>query len=365
MAKETAKDRLLKRMKKGLSKDTGDYENKSIFKSGLELNFWKVAEGKQHWFDIIPYKAGKNDPDADEGEDTYCFQPYVHKNVGPSERDVICLAKTYGKKCAICEYVKELISKGADEEEYKPLQVQRNPRAIYNVAVLGSKEDIKKGVQIFNASHYTIEGPLLELASRPTRPGQEGIDPFVYYASPDKEGKTICFKRKDSFNFVAHSFENRDYEISKKLLAAAHTLDDLVVIPTYKEQEEWLFGDATKDEDEDEPEVRSGRPVPDEVEEEEEEETGGTFDGMDRSDLKNYIKKNKLGIRVKPKMTEKDIIKAIMEVEKEPAEEEEEDSGDCPKGHVFGKDFDAKDDCEECDDDKWKDCAKANEELNE
>lgn len=386
MAKDrsSAREGLLKRMKKGLGKGGGgDFENTSIFKSGQDLTFWAPEVGKEHWFDIVPYKAGAHDPDVEQGEETYCFQPYMHYKIGPMEKDVICLAKTYGKPCAICDYVKKMISEGKDEEDINALKVQRNPRAIYNVYVQDTKEERKKGIQILHASHFTIEGPLLELASRPTRPGSDEIDPFVYFASPDKEGKTISFKRKSKFEFIAHQFVDRDYEIPSKLLKEAHTLDELVVVPTYKEQEKWLFGDEDDDEDEEKEEKkekkerkssRKPEPEPDEEEddddvepeeeEEEDDDLRDTLENMSRDELKKFIKKGKLDIRVKLKMTEKEIVELILEQMEGSSGKKADDDNECPSGYVFGKDNDEKKECEECPDDVWKACAARCEELD-
>lgn len=379
MAK-SAKEKLLERMKRGQKKGGGDYERTSIFKGNLEADFWSPKEGEQHWFDIIPYEAGPNDPDVEEGTETYCFQPYTHRGVGPNEKDVICLAKTYGRKCAICDHVKKMIADEEDEDEIKALQVQRNPRAIYNVHVLDSKEEQKKGVQIFNASHFTIESHLLELANRPTRPGSTQVDPFIFYPAADETGKTISFKRKSKFEFIAHNLEDRDYALDKKLLKAAHILDECVYIPTYEEQLAWLHGEEYDDEKEDKKEKtrpvrekkkeRTRPPKEEEVEEEEgtltlEEE----LEKMSRTELKKYIRKNDLKISVKPKMDEEDIIKAILNHSEE--EEEEEDGekvtteGECPSGHVFGKDLDETDDCDDCPEDVWSACAARAEELED
>lgn len=370
MSKKTAKERLLERMKKGQKKGGGDFERTSIFKAGVDAEFWAPKEGEQHWFDIIPYIAGPNDPDVEEGEETYCFQPYTHRGVGPNEKDVVCLAKTYGKKCAICDHVKKMINDEEDEDEIKALQVQRNPRAIYNVHVLDSKDEQKKGVQIFNASHFTMESHLLELANRPTRPGSKQIDPFIYYPAADETGKTISFKRKSKFEFIAHNFEDRDYSIDKKLLKAAHILDECIVIPTYEQQLAWLHGEEADDSESPKREkterTRSQRKdkkekVEEEVEEENDDQSlEEQLEDMSRTELKKYIRKNDLNISVKPKMEEKDIVKAILEYEEEPDEVEK---GECPFGHVFGKDLDETDDCDNCPEDTWTTCAEKAEEL--
>lgn len=379
MAKDrsAAKEALLKRMKSGMKKGGGDYENTSIFKANLEnVKFWNVSEGK-HWFDIVPYKAGKHDPDMKEGEDAYCFQPYMHRNIGPNNRDVVCLARTYNKPCPICEHVKKLINDGADEDLINEIKVQVNPRAIYNVHVLDNEKEQAKGVQVFHASHYTMEGKLLELANKPTRPGGKGIETFVPYPLADKDGRTIYFKRKGkgmSTEFVALSFEDRNYSIPKDILKQAHVLDELIEIPSYEQVKAMLFGDDSpeKDEENDLPRsVERGREESDDRNPEKDEKfnSGDELRGMTRRQLKMYIKENDLGISVKPKMDDEDIVEAVLEMlenadEKDRKEETKPSENECPAGGVFGKDLDELEGCNNCPDETWKACSRRAEELD-
>jgi len=364
LSKAERKKRLLERMRQGMKKGGGDFESTSIFKSDLDLVFWNPKEG-QHFFDIVPYIAGGNDPDAEEGEETYCFQPYMHRNIGPNDKNVICLAKTYGRPCALCEYHKELIRDGADEDLIDEMKVQTNPRVIYNIRVLDSKEEQKKGIQIFHTSHYIMEGVLLELANTPTSPDDEDLDPFTPYASPDDDGKTISFKRKGTginTRFIAHSLQNRDYSISNKILKEAQTLDQLVYIPTYEEQKAWLRGEDVETDD---------APVDTSKKKSDPEKTELGLEEMNRAKLKKYIRDNELKVSVKPKMKDADIVKAIVaEIEGEEPDstkgvKEGGQHSDCPDGFVFGTDLDEHDECGDCPEDTWTACAKKSEELME
>lgn len=370
--RNAAKDALLKRMKKGMKKGGGGFENTSIFKSDLEgVEFWNVSEGK-HWFDIVPYKAGRYDPDVEEGKNNYCFQPYMHRNIGPNNRDIICLARTYNRPCPICEHVKELINKGADEDLINEIKVQVNPRAIYNVNVLDNDKERGKGIQVFHASHFTMEGKLLELANKPTRPGEENLEVFVPYPEPDKEGRTIYFKRKGKgrkTEFLALSFEERDYSISKKLLKGAHVLDELVEIPTYEQAKAALLGDGDSplDGENDDDIPRSLEPPSFDELEEEESDLEEVLSEMSRRELKQYIKKNGIAVSVKPKMDDDDIVEAILrEVGNESNTEvvnNKATKNKCPGGGIFGKDLDELAACEKCPDDTWKECNRRAEEL--
>jgi len=370
ISKEERTKRLLERMRKGQKKGGGDFESTSIFKPDMDTVFWNPKEG-QHFFDIIPYLAGPNDPDEPEGAETYCFQPYMHRNVGPNDKSVICLAKTYKRNCAICEHVKELTRAGADEDLINEIKAQANPRAIYNVHVLDSKEDRKKGVQVFHTSHFTMEGTLLELANTPTGPGSKEITPYIPFPSAFEDGKTISFKRKGTginTRFIAHSLQDRDYAISDELLENAYTLDQLVYIPTYEEQESWLKGEEFEEDINDEemsPPVRKETKSP-EPKKSKDASLRTELEEMNRAKLKKYIRDKELSISVKPKMEDSDIVDAILaEVSGGKKAAPSADSSECPQGFVFGTDLDEHDECENCPEDTWKACAKKSEELME
>ena len=372
ISKEERKKRLLERMRQGMKKGGGDFESTSIFKPDLDVSFWNPKEG-QHFFDIVPYITGPNDIDLPEGEEAYCFQPYMHRNIGPNNRNVICLAKSYGRPCALCDYHKELVREGADEDLIDEIKAQANPRAIYNVHVLDSKEEQKKGIQIFHTSHYIMEGTLLELAATPTTPDSKEISPFTPYPSRYEDGKTVSFKRKGTgvnTRFIAHSLQDRDYPISEKLIKAAHCLDQLIYIPTYEEQKAWLTGEEVEETEEVEftdnkvtkdktPPAKTGKPEEVPLKEE--------LEGMNRAKLKKYIRDNDLKVSVKPKMGDSEIVEAIVnEIEGGDSQTSEPPSDtDCPHGFVFGQDLDEHDECPDCPQDTWNACAKKAEELME
>ncbi len=368
MAKEisAAKQRVLDRMKKSKSKGGGgDFQNTSIFKSGADVKFWNPKKGEEHWIDIVEYIAGPNDPDADEGEYTHCFQPYMHRVVGPQDKNVVCLAQTYAKKCPICEHVKQLIADGGDEELIDDLKVQVNPRAIYNVWVRDGGKEEKEGVQIFHASHFTMERHLAALATKPTRPGKKKVEGFIPFSLPTAEdGKTVYFKRISDFEFLSHAFEDRDEDIPQKIMKQAQCLDEMIIIPTYDEAYACLHGEDLDEDPDETPEKKSSKKETEkevEKEVEKEESLEDKLKKMDRDGLKDYIKEEKLGIRVKASLDEEDIVALILEkVNPEPEPEEDNKEGDdCPLGLVFGKDNDSDSDiCDECSMDVWNACSK-------
>jgi hypothetical protein len=244
--RKAAKKKLLKRTEEqNQRKDAGQFG--TIFKR-TDLPIFSVENGK-HKIDIIPYLAGKNDPQIEKGEPTYLLDIWVHRSIGPGGDPYVCLAKTYKRDCPICEYRKEYEGE-LSEEQMDNLKPRR--RTIYNVVERTTEETRKKGVQVWDVAHFFMEKNILPQAENPDTGG-------VLAFSDPEDGYTIFFKKsgsKDTTKYEGHKLLPRDYKISDKILDQAYTLDSLIHVPTEEELEKAIKGlkkkSSKKDEDEDE-----------------------------------------------------------------------------------------------------------------
>ena len=152
--RRSVKDQMKKRTEEhNREKDYGGSGAQILDLSNLEdAAFFKPEEGK-HLIDIIPYeiKTG-NHPKYDKGDLDYLLEYYVHYNVGPGKDRFVCMAKTFGKPCPICEELEILKANKADEKTIDALQPKR--RVLYNVIDLNEEE---KGIQLFETSHFLFE----------------------------------------------------------------------------------------------------------------------------------------------------------------------------------------------------------------
>ena len=360
---------------------------KGFFKENLsDVKFWGFKEG-EHLIDIIPYSIGENDPrlkkfskrnELEVGDPHYVLEVFVHFNVGPVEgQSCICLAETYGKPCPICEHRKQLMKEGADEDVVNELKVSRYPRAIYNIICLDSADEEAKGIQVFHTSSYLMEVELAKMAKGPVRPGQVGIDPYIYFADPD-EGKSISFIKEGkgtNTRVTTIRFLDRNYEIEDELLDAAYCLDDLVYVPTYDEVYEMYWGEPKEVVEEKLDEVKKAvsekreRKVKKEIKEEEEiekdepeevqendcEDFGKSFDEFEECEDCDFRDEcnDKQNEEEKPKKSRK--------VKEEKKSKKEKKTTGCPEGHEFGVDVGEKDECDDCD--KWDDCVSKAEQI--
>jgi hypothetical protein len=324
---------------------------RGLFRPGINASMWKCEKGT-HEIDIIPYQAGRFDPAMSEGEWTYVLEVFVHNNVGPDgEQSIICMLKTFGKPCPICEHRHKLLEDGSDDELAEMLKTSRYPRSIYNIVCYDRKADEGK-VQIFNTSHYLMEMPLLELAHSSPRAIAEGAPPIVDFTDPD-EGKSISFSKDgDGRNtkFTAHRLNDRPkgFKIPAKILKQAIVLDEAISRPTYKEVYEFYWGttipeDLTDDgnpqkgrsrtKDDDDQPIRPKKESPRRQEKDEDDDYDPHRDTANDS----YLNKDEDANKPKPK------------------------KGKCPNGGTFGKDYGELDECEDCDETLWKACYKASE----
>lgn len=234
--REARKQAMLDRM--NTSKKTSEGGGLGFFRGDLQnVQFWRCDEGP-HELDIIPYFAGPNDPATQEGGFTYVLEVFEHRDVGGIEgQSFICMMKTYGKPCPICQHRQTLIQEGADDDLIKALRTSRYPRSIYNVVVYDTEQTQAKGVQIFHTSHYLMEQYLIKLAESSRREIEAGAPPFKFFADPE-EGYSIKFERTGkgvNTRYMAHSLLSRNYQIVQQTLDLALPLDTLIYIPEFDE----------------------------------------------------------------------------------------------------------------------------------
>lgn len=320
------KNSLAKRYQKSFeSKDSGGVRKGVMNYDGVD--FYKPEAGRNR-INIVPYTIKtKNHPlvkagDLEIGDKDYLMDVWVHRNVGASEASVLCLKKTFGKPCPICEQA-ELFKKQGKEKESKDLRPGR--RVFYNV------QDLKDGkLKVFETSHYLFEKELIEEA----RDDEEG---YVNFAD-EEEGKEISFKAVETkkgtmkfFEFKSFRFEDRDSPLDEDVIEGAVSFDEIMNVPTYDEAQKVLFGSDEDEENDD-------------------------LDTEDEDD-EPPKPKSKAKAEKKPKPEPEDDDESEDEPEEKPSKPKGKPA-DCPHGHKFGADCDTYDECDDCT--CWDKCCKAN-----
>lgn len=241
----------------GRKDDTGKY--RSYFRTDIEgISYWKPDKG-DHIIDILPYKAGNNDPNAPKGEWQYVLDIWVHQKVGTNEDNYVCLARNYNKLCPICKHQDKLRrEEDFDEDLVKSLSPKR--RTVYNVIVYDNKKETDKGVQVFEVAHWFMEKHLLNLM-RDKRTGEK-----ILFYLPSKKGKSISFTIEEgsfvpkgsdtpvkSAQYEAHKLEDRDYDLDEEDLKDVYCLDDIIERSTFDEIKRAFWGEDEDDEPKENP----------------------------------------------------------------------------------------------------------------
>lgn len=270
---------------------------------GKKVKFWKPKETGDYRLDIIPYKiATKAHPEckrgASVGDEVYSLDFSVHKYIGPGQYTVVCPKETYGKPCPICEEADKILREsGRESKEYGALKAKH--RVLYNVT---NPDDENEEIMLFEETFAYFEQELNKYAaSKGRRTGKD----FVRFADVT-EGKTVVFTATEStfnggkfFKYGDWDFEQRDHPHNKSIIDKAYALDEYLMTKTYEELQALLYGSG-EEEEADEPEEK-------------------------------------------------------------PAKAEAKETGTCPSGKKFGKDYDRADDaCDLCD--VWKACRTAQKE---
>jgi len=206
-----------------------------ILPPNASVFYLKDAEPKR--LDILNYCVGKGNPKADEGQYYYERRFWIHKGYGPDGRQsFVCTSRTFGKKCAGCDYVSKLQrDPEADPDLIRKLLPKE--RQLLNVI---DKKDADKGVQIWETSYHSI-GKLLEMKIQ----NQDDEDNYQDFADWEG-GLTIKCDIEDDKVFgrsvAGIEFKQRaDYD-AEDIESKVYCLDNLIKEPSYAEQQKIVMG---------------------------------------------------------------------------------------------------------------------------
>jgi hypothetical protein len=383
------------------------------------LNVFKPDPGGRTCLDIIPYVVtDERHPDRDEeagiamSGDLWYRRPFkIHRNVGVSKETVVC-PTTFGKKCPICEYRNVLVNRKADKEETKALKP--SSRNLYCVIPIGQK-GLEEEIMIWDVSQFLFQDllndELEENRDNEVFPDlEQGLSLKIRFDSKTM-GSGDPFAQASRIDFV-----DRKEQYTEEILDSVPNLDEILQLLSYKEIEakfQELEGEEVSEDEveeerpkkiikrerEEEPKktTRRREPEPEEEEEkprrkiakEEEEEEEEEKPTRKNSKLKYSEEDGDIpcpacdgtgmdargrecpvceGSGIKPERKRKVVEEEEEEAPKklpkkvveEPKRKLKPSSNDveCPKGFVFGEDFDTRKVCDTCS--LYDDCEEAN-----
>ena len=109
-------------------------------------HFFSVKKAGVRRIDILPYEVKQDgNPFAAKGSLHYERTYWAHRGIGPNNDSYICSAKTFNKKCPICEYRAKL-QKDPDAEEQMVKDLAPKERQLFNVIDTAERD---KGIQLW------------------------------------------------------------------------------------------------------------------------------------------------------------------------------------------------------------------------
>jgi hypothetical protein len=360
-----------------------------------DVGFFKPKKEGTYRLEIIPYEVGKGNPYADEGAYHYERTYYAHRGIGANSDSYVCLAKTYGEKCPVCEHQALLRKKNGDEDEIRSLAPQQR-----QLFLLYDHAEGDKGLQLWDVTHGNF-GKRLDYEIR--NADEDEADTVRKFANQE-DGCTLKVSMEEkSFSGNKYlacesiKFVPRKEELDDDLYDKAPCLDDLLIKVDYaklkaiflqtgdEEEEEEEDDEKPKskkggkakskkdedDEDDDEDETpkskkgkaKSSKDEDDEEEEDDEDETPSrkTVLKMPRAELKKLIKAKGLDVDPDDHDTAKELAEAVADAlegkgkkkggksssKDEDEEEEEEEEKPKAKGKKKPKASDDEDDEDE------------------
>lgn len=212
--------------------------------AGIEM--WKCSTN-DHIIDILPFPAGPDfpiDPSTkvkiiNEGDFVYVLDLAIHKNVGPMKLPFVCPTENYGLPCPICEYMSEV---RLEKDDWKNIKAKRT--TFYLIWVHDSRETEKKGIYLWEASHFIFEEKLNVIAKIPKGGGA------INFAHPDT-GKSIAFTKEgkggSNVSYLGHRLIDREMTIPDKLLDMTFSVDTIInTHPPYEEIEKAFHAQKAK-----------------------------------------------------------------------------------------------------------------------
>lgn len=215
-----------------------------------KLKFYKFGEVKKYYdVNVLPFRVGRNHPavvagEIREGDWDFSVDYFVHRNVGPDKGTYICLKKTYGKACPMCEEAQRLVD---DQGQDAATGMWASKRSLLCVQPLDERGHGADEPMLLDCAYNNFTHDLTDASTACMR-GEGTVD----FANPGASGREVTFqvgedtmgggrKYKLGKNFA---FNKRREEIPESVLEAVPCLDSLLVVPTKETVAAAMFGGA-------------------------------------------------------------------------------------------------------------------------
>ncbi len=341
-----------RRFKGGVSRNAAK-QSRSVQYGHLDLpkgvNVFREEPRSRVDLDIMPYEVTEDThPDRDDeyeiavnGSLWYKRPYWIHRNIGPNDEMVVCPTSNK-QRCPICEYRAQLLREGAEWNDDSVRALKASMRNLY-VVIPKKNKNYDEKIHIWDISQFLFQDKLNEEV-------QENEE---YETFPDlEEGYTLRVRFSEqqlgSNKFAETSridFVDRKKGYDEDILDEIPSLNDVLVIPSYKAIEAIFLGGMSPEEVDD---IADNLDLDDEDIEEIDDDLDEIEEEIEEEDLEEEEEEEEEEAeeeKPKPKRSSKSRRR----------KKKEEDQ--CPHGHTFGEDCDEFDECDECE--IWEECIDA------
>lgn len=333
-----------------------DYTFLKIKKGTMELDFLPFEITKSKTVPDTP----KRDLQFEQGDLWWHRSIFVHRNVGPEKKAVLC-PRTFKKPCPICEERQALMD--SDYESNKKLIGDLKPQhkdLMFAIDLDAEKEGVKVVEFSYANLREKIENELRE----------QNKDEFYDFFQID-QGYTLrirfleeTFNKTPFFKADRIDFDKRnDYD--DKILKETFDFDEYLVLLPYEQINKMFLGIDDDDDGPEKEEQTSRRPSREEKEERTSRRTSREEDAEPEKETRSSRRSSKEE-EAEPEKEERSSRRSSRDEEPEKEErtsrrssrEEESKKDDrCPSGGNFGYDCDKLDACPDCPKETWEACA--------
>lgn len=226
------------------------------------VKLFKPKEGTM-LLDIIPFKVGEGNPNADEGMVHWERTFWVHRGIGANNESYLCPRKTSKSPCPICEHRAALMKKADDDDEDLIKSLAPKQRQLLNILNL---KDPDKGVQLWDVSYHLFGEELVKALATADEDEEwdkfflleDGLTLKVAFGEDHYSGR--AFLRADRIDF-----RSRHKQYDEEMLEEAICLDEVLQETEYDDLKKAYreMGDD-EDDDDDRPRRKKDREEEDE-----------------------------------------------------------------------------------------------------
>jgi len=221
-------------------------------KSGFSTTSIRIPDGMKFWkysdvnrISIIPYVAGKGNPECDPGDLYYERTYWVYRNVGIEEKTYICSHKTFGKPDFIKEELARITENSTASTEQEKEELKKTIKALSpkerQLFLIYDHDNPSDGLQLWDFSYHQF-GKLLD--DRIDKSEEEDGWDLFYFADEDGMILRLTMSENKPYGFSASAidFSPRRDPLPDDIVNHGVCLDDLLVETSYEELKNIYLG---------------------------------------------------------------------------------------------------------------------------